>query len=344
MATPASFWRFEQLGGPRKVLELRDHAAPHGRPRQDPVVEEDITIRTARTEYASDIPRTLHVFGRRHEPYEIKGRFSDKRAGVKGFAIAKRDEVKNFVADQQDVLITWSDLVSVQGFIENFKARVESAHEVEWSMTIDIAEDHYVGFPVFVPQSVPPKTVTNQLLLHLTDATDLLEDLPLKGDILDTIDSLFSPINEMTSALSDVADQIDQFATAPLYLLAKFNGASQQLRTVITRARNQIEAWSTDYALESQRADDEQRFWAMQSTFGASMVGMLTELDKADQAAAIAQRGQLKAIYVAQQGDTWESIAAKFYGDPGRASDLREANAVPAGEAPAPGTAYQIPQ
>ncbi len=128
MATHESRWVFEQLGGPRKKLELADHAAPHGRPRQAPVVSPEMHIRTSSTYYSGDVPRTIHVFGPSHEPVELVGRFSDRRGG-RGFAIAKRDEVMRFVADQQEVLISWSDVYSVVGFITSFVPALEAVSE-----------------------------------------------------------------------------------------------------------------------------------------------------------------------------------------------------------------------
>jgi hypothetical protein len=47
--------------------------------------------------------------------------------------------------------------------------------------------------------------------------------------------------------------------------------------------------------------------------------------------------------YVARDGDTWEAISMIFYFDPSRGNDVRDANAISAGQSPPPGTEYVVP-
>src|SRR5262245_13842563 len=113
-------WRFEQLAGDRKVIELSGWAAPLGRPRQGAVVRDGIQIRKAETFYPeSDAGPTRHVFGRRYMPWELRGRFRDRADGV-DFAKHQTEMLKAFVADAQLCRISWGDILSGVGFIDEF--------------------------------------------------------------------------------------------------------------------------------------------------------------------------------------------------------------------------------
>jgi nucleoid-associated protein YgaU len=70
---------------------------------------------------------------------------------------------------------------------------------------------------------------------------------------------------------------------------------------------------------------------------------MMTEAKNLDTAADRAIVGRTKTTYVAKDGDTWEAMATRFYGGPGRANDIRDANLASPGEQVRPGQEYLIP-
>jgi hypothetical protein len=336
-------WRFEQLGGERRVLELADHAAPHGRPRQDPIVEDEIEIRENEVRYGGDEPPTRHLFGAAFTPWELNGRFSDWYGG-QGFAKAKTEECRLFVSEQQQVLITWGETLSAVGLIRRFKPGRESVGEITWEMTILIDSDNYLGRLGKAEPPATPQSFTNRILLALTDLDELTEIPPtLTGGIFDALNSIISSINGIGAELNRAADQLDAFANAPFAALRRFRSGMAQLRTSLWKLRETYDGLTRDVALESRNAEQGQLFWDRQGGLGATMAQALSDIAKAERAATVAERGRIRGMVTAQTGDTWEKLALRLYGDASRAGEIREANGVSPGSPPVPGTAYLVP-
>jgi hypothetical protein len=70
------------------------------------------------------------------------------------------------------------------------------------------------------------------------------------------------------------------------------------------------------------------------------ILALMAALDKQ---AEIAERGKLQSSYVAQLGDSWESISMKFFGAPDKAQSIRDANGAKYGAQPYPGSTLKIP-
>ena len=338
----SSRWVFEQLTGNQESLELVGHGAPHGRPRQDPVLRETTRLRADEVYYTGNDVPTRHIFGQRREPFELKGRWSDYYGG-QGYAQAMRERAKAFFGQAQVCRITWADVVSVIGIVEEQNYGIEAAGEVEWSLTIAVDSDDFLEDPAELPDPRTPATYVNRIILALEEGLEGIDDLPLEGSVFDAVDSLVSSINGVSAELNKVADQINDFADSSVALLRRFRAGIGQFRTALNKLRNTYDDFQADLALERGRADSELQFWSSQSKLGASSTHALAELAEADRAAQLAERGKIRTIHFAQEGDTWESLSRKYYNDPGRAGDIQEANSVGAGEPPEPGAPYQIP-
>jgi hypothetical protein len=333
---------FTQLAGKKRVLELADHAAPHGRPRQGPVLEDGVEVRNSETYYSGDVPPTRHLYGVKFPPWELDGRFSDVHGG-RGFAKTKTEECRAFVADQQEVRIIWGDLVAVRGLIENFLPGRESWGEVPWTMRILISEDEYLGFPTPREEPERPGLSMQKIWRYLKESQNILESPGLKGSVFDALGSLISSLNAVWASTLQIADEIDELATAPFALILRFRAGLRQVTTAIGRLRATYDQLLANAAMEHERAQESQGFMALQSRWDAASIESLRELFDLDRQAERAQAGQIKGQIVAVGGDTWESMARRAYGDGTRAGEIRDVNGVEAGQNPQAGVGYLIP-
>jgi hypothetical protein len=337
-------WVFLQLGGEQKSLHLSGWAAPFGRPRHGVVVADGIEVRHATTRYPGNPVPTRHLFGTKLDDFELSGRFMDS-AGGKGFAQAKAEEVKQFVADQQEVLIRWSDIIQVTGFIEKFSPKREGPGDVAWSMTILIDQDEKADRGAFSPlQQNPSYSIQRIAPLVGPISTEISERNRLRGDIADLFDTLVSNVTTAFSYLADVSEQIDTLVKAPLGTINRFRAAVRQFKTVALQMRATMERMLPEDALSTRRATEEQVWADTRARFSANLALILAELADIDRQSRLAQQGRIRAIITAKQGDTWESLAQRVYGSADRAGDLRDANGAAPGEHPEQGTDYIAPQ
>lgn len=342
----ASLWVFEQLGGERRRLELADHAAPHGRPRQKPVVEHRDVYRQAKTYYQGSPVPTRHVFGQKHDPVTLNGRFRDRWGGV-GFAKAKMAEVREFAKAQQPVRATWSSLVSMIVFFTSVQHGIESEGEIAWELELDVDEDLILGR---TPTRAGQKFTIDFLTSRIQDALKAANQIPytpptLKGSTFDLLSGLVGSVNAATAYLIEVSNEIDSLVNAPFQQVARLRAGLGQVRVAISNLRHTYDNLQVHLALEGQAwTDDETAFYRSQAGWGDSSLKALRELAAAERAAARAQRGAIKELYTAKDGDSWDAIAVHEYGSADRASEISRANGVPDGQQPDPGTAYVVPR
>ena len=133
-------WTFTQVAGDQKVLTLAGESAPHGRPRASPVVEDEMALRDTAVYYPGNRRPTRHLFGEIHTDWTLNGRFSDRFLGPAG-ARAKVLEIKEFIADQQQVTIAWGDILAATGLVRRIKPSRESESEIAWTLTVGIDGD-----------------------------------------------------------------------------------------------------------------------------------------------------------------------------------------------------------
>lgn len=344
MADNTSVWTFEQVGGDRKKLVLNDHCAPHGRPRKKPVVETEVELREDEVRYAGNSEPTRHLFGTKESPEKLEGRLRDANGGA-GFARQKRLEIESFVRDQQQCIATWDDLVSQLCLIKRAKFGIESGGEITYELELLIDKnllDDSVESLVVEPRG--PQDLTNQMLLALTDMNALTEVPGLKGSIFDSISSLISGVASVSAACNQVAGQIDSFVNAPFQLMNQLRASLDQFRTAVTALRRAYDDLTVDIALENQNAQNQQAFWDVQSAWAASSLDAIRQAIALERSSAVAQTGNIRELYTAKDGDTWDQISRIVYnGSADRAEDIRNANGVEAGANPVPGTTYMVP-
>ncbi len=336
-------FHFSQLGGDKLELSLAGAFAPHGRPRQRPVVTDAVSVRNVEVYYPGNNLPTRHLFGTREEPWELEGRFSDRNGG-NGYAQALTEYVKRFVADQQQVRVAWNGIVAANGFIELFEPGRESASEIAWRMTIRIDEDLLRVTRTAQPAEADPKTSMLNIQAAIAEAWDNALDVPptLKVSILDALGALIGSINSAVASVAKIVDQFDSFQRGLVSELRRLRAGLRQLRTSVIKAKNAYNDLVAGTALVSNNSDDLLNFWDAQGTTNAAMIKAILEIEKLDAAARDAERGKIKGVYVAREGDTWESIASQTLGSSQRADDIRRANA--ASGNPVPGTEYVIPR
>ena len=333
---------FVQLGGERKSLSLADHAAPFGRAHKDELVTDTVTVRETEVYCAGSNVPVRHIFGLRNEPWEFHGRFSDYWGGA-GFAAAKTAEVKRFVAAAQPVRIAWNDQLSAKGLIKSFEPKRETDREVEWKLTVLIDSDDLLGQVLKIPTQRQPTDYTNQMLLFSTEIQEAYQDMPLKQGVFDFLDSLISNVSTVTGFAVSVAQELQSFESGFIGTLRRFRTAVGQITTAVSIARNAIDSIPVDLAIERANYQATFAFLAGQSIISDSAISMLALADEADKQAAIAERGKVLAIHEAKGGETFESIATKYYGSAARAGDIRDANGVAKGQPPEAGQLYSIP-
>ncbi len=341
-------WKFTQLGGARRVMTLAGAVAPHGRPRQGPVVTDGVRLRRTRVHYpdGADRPPTTHVFGVEWVPWELKGRFSDVHLG-KGGTKSLIKQWQSFVMDAQVVQIDWGDILSARGIVDEFTPERESEFECAYTITLLIDERDVRGGQSAIVIPRPPIAICQALQAEIDANVDAIPTIPSAGDLrpdfLDSIEESVADINGFSASLINIAGEIDAFTDATFDELERLRANVAQMRTAVHKLRNTIESTENDAALLARAADTDVQWFAKRATLDVSTMRILAFLDELDREAELARRARAFAVYVARIGDSWESIATQFYGGPDEAGAIREANGVRFGELPIPGRQYQIP-
>lgn len=335
-------WVFEQLGGFQKTLTLSGEAAPHGRARKGAVVRTPIKARTERTYYGGSSEPTRHVFGVKYDDWELKGRFRDRDLGSGG-ALAKRAEVEAFVADLQQVQVSWGDIIVFTGFIDEFDPGIEAESEIEWVMRLSIDRNDGTAPPV-VRHVKAPQDATAAIQKALSAVTTSIHTAGLPRDLFDIIDNLLNVFTGTVSALTSVASQVRNFKEATFAEINRVFSAVEAVRAAGLSLRESFISSPSDVVAIRGRADDLGQLLRSQATAEEQMRAALAECAEIERSADRARVGRIKTTYTAATGDTWESISRRFYGDVDRANDLREANSAGPGVQPFPGFQYLIPK
>ena len=336
-------WTFQQLTGALTTLQLVGWSAPFGRPRKEAIVNDDIEIRAAEVYYpGNETGPTRHIFGRKYPQRMLKGRFRDKAQGL-GYASAKVLEVKAFVAAQQQVRITWSDQLSEVGFITKFEAGRESEGEIEWKLTYSCDSDDYDKKTVVIfNQSLP----TDFGLAIYNDAIPILKPplgVPMmQGSIFDALNSLLNLVNNALTDLYNLVSAIDSFEDASFGVLRRVLTMSAALSDNIFAVDEFFASQGVGDILFTQDAEASVNLWLVQTEVDIAIQQMLSDNADLQRQVTIALVGRPSTIYVARDGDTWESIAIQVYGAPDRAGDLYAANGNVA--YPNVGQQCQVPQ
>lgn len=335
-------WVFQQLGGERRRIELEGWNAPFGRPRQSPVVEDGVELRHNAVYYDGNPEPTVHVFGDKNDDVELNGRFRD-RYGGKGAAQVLAEQFKAFTRDGQLTQVTWGDTVSLRGFITKFTPSRESRGEIAWRMTLLVVSDDLADRRPLLGDPEKPTDHAKAIWAAMQALDDARKPLPkLKTSLLDMISGFTDMLMSVTASVANIAGQIESYERAAVGEIKRLRATVRQAQTATVRLVRTYDSLRSD-ALEVQSANDDLRLEQVRTASQEALSEMGKTLDAAGRQAQQAELGKIRAVYVAIAGDTWEAISRKFYGDPGGAADVREANNIAPGAQPLPGEAYAIP-
>jgi hypothetical protein len=352
MADQGQPWVFKQLKGPQKTFTLSGWSAPLGRSRQGAVVRTPQKARTERTYYpGSDIP-TRHIFGLRYDDVELKGRFRDKDLGGLDGARGKTDELKAFQADQQPIQVTWGNIISFTGFMDEFDPGYEAPDDIEWVIRISVDQPEQGARVVAQKPPVLPQVSADLLLGSIEKIRAARATLPLQVDLLDQLDDAIDLVAEAIGIVRGAVTKLSSFKEATFGELNRAVSGVSALRSagrgfrelfVSSVSDAQLLASRGEITVNGFRGDDFILMGLAEIAIEEQIRLALDEAAKIERASDLARIGRIKATYAASPGDSWETISIRYYGTPGRANDLRTANDAGAGERPVPGVEYLIP-
>ena len=335
-------WRFEQTEGDKKAFELTGWSAPFGRARQGAVVKPVLRARTERIYYPGSNVPTRHIFGVKHEDWELHGRWRDRVLG-KGGAQAKWKAAKEFVGDLQPIQVTWGDVLVFSGFIEELEASIEAENEIAWTFKIAIdSDDSQGGTPPI--HSPIPGDLSAALGAALDTVDSVLSVAKMPGSFLGAISSAVDSFRSVTGGLRDAVEQIASFKDATFAEVNRAVAGVNELREAGVELREAFLSIPSDARGVGQRASDIVALQVAQASVEDQIRASLATGAEIERGAIIAVSGRIRATFVARDGDTWEAASTRVYGSPGRADDLREANAAPPGQSPIAGTTYLVPR
>lgn len=341
-------WKFTQLGGAKRVVRLTGASAPHGRPRQRPVVTDGIKLRKQRVFYpdAGNRPPTTHIFGTQWSDWDLEGRFSDVWLGPGGTLSAIRDW-QTLVAEGLGVEILWGDVLGAIGLVDSIEPGRESEFECTYKITVCIDQRDIQGGFTDYEIPIEPLALCQALQVELDGNISVIPRLQnagdLKPDFLDSLEESVASINALSVSLINIAGSIDAFEEATMDQLERLRAGVVQMRTAVHLFRGTVESTENDAMLLARAADTDVLWFAQRAAADVSTMRLLDLLDQLDREADLARRSRPLASYLAKLGDSWESIATIFYGGPADAGAIRNTNGIRYGSNPVPGRTYQIP-
>lgn len=342
-------WTIEQLGGDRKKISLTARFAPHGRPRQKPVITKRTSTRQIVVRYSGTNVPTRHILGDLYEDRELTGRFADwYPGGGPGVARARATELHQFKADAQPVRVTWGSVLSFTGLVDVVETAYESVAEVAWKIVFNVDSDDDVkqtlsGAQPVSPASVQPQAIVQELLGPLA-VLQSFSTLPnISADFLDSIADVVDALNAPAASLLAIADQVQTLEGALSVDLRRLSGAITGLNTAVARMRESVDLFSDEQAMNFQNSQTAISYGATRMAMDRACDLIALLLADLFNSTELALRGKSQTSYVAQAGDLWESISVSFYGDPSGAQKIRDANGVRYGAQPVAGKSYHIP-
>lgn len=339
-------WVFQQLTGDRKKLELAGWSAPFGRPRQQPVVRDAISVRHRSTRYpGSKAPPTRHLFGINYQDLSLNGRFRDRELGSGG-ALAKKEEVKSFIKDQQTCDISWGSIIHITGLISEFDPGIESPAEIEWKMKILVDQDNIEVKQVGENLWSNPSSQALELALRL----ELLEHINIhpaaggiKVSVLDQLDDAISSVTGTLGQLTNIANTISNFESGLANEAKRLIASIHSVKTAVLTLIDTMESARQDVFFVRDSAKDTINWDAlMRDSITEANIAMALLSNLENQASA-SLRGRAQFTIRAKQGDTWESISTRIYGSPSQADAIRQANGAKFGQKPRAGEQIVLP-
>lgn len=339
-------WIFKQLEPPFKQLTLSGASAPHGRPRQKPVVSDGIELRMQKVMYpGTDVP-TRHIFGSRYDDWDLTGRWRDAFMGPNGSRKLVQD-FQDFVRDGVRTQITWGNIISYTGIIKHFVPKWESPYDIPWEMKIEVDVPDAISIVTSQPRQ-SPGDLSQKISAALQDGETLdhiiSRDAPgIQPDFLDGLANFVGSIQDITKNLVNLSNQIESFEKAILADIQVLRSTVSQLRTAVLILRNAAFS-ARDEALFIYRSSASDISWGVKiATLDNSTYRALALMAEFDRQCDLAERGKVKTSITATLHDSWESMSTSAYGGPNRAGDIRSANGIKSGEKPKVGFTYLLP-
>lgn len=341
-------WTFEQMEGPvsdRKKLVLSGWAAPFGRPRKEPVMKETIKARVQTTRYPGGSAQTRHAFGVNLEPMELKGRWMSKVLDKTANEVA--DDWSAFVRDQRTIRISWGNIVSWQGFIDELELARESADEIAWKLHILLDDrDDKVKPPMGQLEITDaiPETIEAALAAWANLGVKKIRfSNDLTPDFLESLDNLAAAMNQPAAILAKIANQIDSIEKKTYSTLQHFRGATANMKQGILQMRETVLNTQIDSVMLIRSAGADSQWAQYQGQFDVDTMTVLHLLAQADRKAELQQKKEGSKFITAREGDTWETMATRATGSPDKAAALRALNGAAYADQPQPGESYLVP-
>lgn len=345
-------WTFEQLNeranrGPLKTLTLDGWAAPHGRPRQRPVIKELIKSRVSTTRYPGQSgPGTRHSFGTHWEDFELVGRWMTKdlaRSG--GTAQLAALDWTGFIQDERTCRISWGAVVSYLGFMEELEIARESEHEIAYRMKflIDKREDAENVDLAAVPPPIDDNV--DQVLKQWAALGKLAVDTSpdWSPDFFDKVNGIVSLVNQPAAEFNKFVGKLEDIEGKSFSAIRGFQNSISGFNTGILELRDAVVDTALDTAVAVRTAVSDVRFFEYQFSTDSDTYAMAATLADLDRHAELAGQPESVRMVFAREGDSWETLAARGAGDPSKAADLRSSAGAKYGEQPEPGTGYLVP-
>lgn len=337
-------WRFEQLGGEKKVLELDGYQAPFGRPRQKALFTEIIKVNIQTTRYpGSKGPPTRHIFGSHWEDMELTGRWMSKTMTRSSETLAAT--WSRFVRDEQRLRVSWGNVLSYTAFIEELHLGRESADEIVWKMKLTVDKNDEVA--VFTQIKTPARVaeVMAEVTLFLSKSQRQLEVVSpdMSTDFVDALGQLAAIANVPSAFLARFAGELDDLEKGTFTAIQQFRNAVTGLGTSLIGIRETILTAEIDSVMVVRHAETDIAWLEYQLEFDAESSAILASLRELDRRAELYAQSEVSKIVTAEDGDTWESLAIRATGGISRAGEIRTANGAKYGERPVSGVAYLVP-
>lgn len=335
-------WTFQQLGGDRKRIELGDYAAPFGRPRKDPVAKELIKVNIQTIRYpGSKNPPTRHIFGSGWEPMELRGRWMTRMLTTKT-AEEYADEFVAFVRDERQIRLTWGNIVSYQGYINELELGRESQDEIAWRITVLV--DKRENAAVIRIRSPKINILEFRQILLDRISNIKLPSLPdMAPNIFEQLDFLAGQLKRYTALFADLANEFDRLEKATFSTIQSFRGIGANILSAMAAMETIAMNNAVDSVILIRRPDSVVNWQEYQLNLDVELTVIRALLADLDRKLEIVAKSDVSKFVTAIQGESWERLAVRVGLGPDSAPVIRDANGVRYGSLPEAGTIYLVP-
>jgi hypothetical protein len=162
-------------------------------------------------------------------------------------------------------------------------------------------------------------------------------------DVFEILDNFAAKANEFSSVMNKLAGRFDDMEKATFSTIQHFRGAGVGLQTAIISARDTLTSTAIDSVLAVRSAVNDTLWVTYLNTFDTDSCVILDMLAGIDRKVELKAQSEASKLITAVEGDSWESLATRAYGDPAKAGTLRSANGARYGERPEPSETYLVP-